>query len=195
MAGNARCWCCWCCWSAGLCLSVDGFYPGFGGFLALTENFLPFGLVALGLDHGDPDRRHRPFGRRHCRLSAIVMAELWSGLHVSIWLAAVAGLLAGGVLGAINGLIITRLRTEPLIATLATSFIYASIATATRRPSPPAGFPDAFNLIGTGTLIGPIPLQLVLFRRARPAVHAAAAIQHLRPAHRHGRLQQRGSAL
>ena len=148
---------------AGLCLSVDGFYPGFAGFLALTENFLPFGLVALGLTTVILTGGIDLSVGATAGLSAIVMAELWSGLHVSIWLAAVVGLLAGGVLGAVNGLIITRLRTEPLIATLATSFIYASIATALAGPSPPAGFPDAFNLIGTGTLIGPIPLQLVLF--------------------------------
>ena len=95
-------------------------------------------------------------------LSAIVMAELWSGLGVSIWLAAIVGVACGALLGAVNGLIITRLRTEPLIATLATSFIISSMATALAGDSPPSGFPDAFNAVGAGAF-GIVPVQIVLF--------------------------------
>jgi ribose/xylose/arabinose/galactoside ABC-type transport system permease subunit len=96
-------------------------------------------------------------------LSAIVMASLWSGLHLSIWLSAAAGLVAGGLLGLVNGLIITRLRTEPLIATLATSFIYGSVAVAIAGDNPPSGFPDGFDRIGTGAIGGWLPFQIVLF--------------------------------
>ena len=149
--------------TVGLIAGVPGFYPGFGGFLALTENFLPFGLVALGLTTviltGGIDLSVGAIAG----LSAIVMAELWSGLHVSIWLSAAIGIVAGAGLGLINGLIITRLRTEPLIATLATSFIYGSIATALAGDTPPSGFPNAFNLLGTGAIGGILPFQIVLF--------------------------------
>lgn len=149
--------------TAGLVGGVPGFYPGFAGFLALTENFLPFGLVALGLTTVILTGGIDLSVGATASLSAIVMAELWSGWHVSIWLAACAGVLAGGGLGAINGLIITRLRTEPLIATLATSFIYGSIATAIAGDNPPSGFPDAFNRLGAGAIGGIVPFQLPLF--------------------------------
>ena len=148
--------------TAGLIAGVPGFYPGFAGFLALTENFLPFGFVALGLTTviltGGIDLSVGAIAG----LAAIVMASLWSGLHVSIWLSALIGLLAGGLLGLVNGLIITRLRTEPLIATLATSFIYGSVGVAIAGDNPPSGFPDAFNRVGTGA-IGWLPVQIVLF--------------------------------
>lgn len=149
--------------AAGLILGVPGFYPGFGGFLELSENFLPFGLVALGLATviltGGIDLSVGAVAG----LSAIVMAELWSGLHLSIWLAALAGVACGGLLGLVNGLIITRLRTEPLIATLATSFIYGSVATALAGDTPPSGFPAAFDRLGTGAIGGVVPFQMVLF--------------------------------
>ena len=148
---------------AGMSLSVDGFYPDFTGFLALFENFLPFGLVALGLSvvilTGGIDLSVGSTAS----LSAIIMASLWSGLHLNIWLASAVGVTAGMLLGAVNGLIITKLRTEPLIATLATNFIYASIATALAGDSPPSGFPDAFNGLGTGVFFGVLPVQIVLF--------------------------------
>ena len=105
----------------GLAAAVPGFFDGVGSFLQLTENFLPFGLVAFGLATVILTGGIDLSVGATAGLSAIVMAELWSGLGVSIWLAAIGGVACGAVLGAINGLIITRLRTEPLIATLATT--------------------------------------------------------------------------
>ncbi len=148
---------------AALIAGVPGFYSDFDGFLALSENFLPFGLVALGLSvvilTGGIDLSVGAVAG----LSAVVMAELWSRLGVPIWLAALIGVAAGGVLGAANGLIIVRLRMEPLIATLATSFIYGSLATALAGDNPPSGFPDGFDALGAGALGGVLPYQAVLF--------------------------------
>ena len=146
-----------------LVATVDGFYSGLGSFLALTESFLPFGLVALGLSvvilTGGIDLSVGATAG----LAAVVMAELWAGLHLSIWVAALLGVLAGAALGAVNGLIITLSRVEPLIATLATSFIYGSLATALAGDTPPSGFPAGFNALGTGALGGVLPFQILLF--------------------------------
>ncbi len=143
--------------------AVDGFWSGFSGFLALTENFLPFGIVALGLATVILTGGIDLSVGSNASLSAIVMAELWSGLHVPIFVAAGAAVATGIVLGAINGLIVTRLRTEPLIATLATSFIFGSCATALAGASPPSGFPPAFDAVGVGAIADVVPYQLVLF--------------------------------
>ena len=146
----------------GLAAIVPGFFDNVGSFLQMTENFLPFGIVALGLATVILTGGIDLSVGATAGFSAIVMAELWSGLGLSIWLAAAAGIASGALLGAVNGLIITRLRTEPLIATLATSFIISSAATALAGDSPPSGFPDAFNNIGAGT-IGIMPVQILLF--------------------------------
>ena len=148
---------------AGLFAAVDGFWSGLPGFLQLTENFLPFGIVALGLATVILTGGIDLSVGSNASLSAIVMAELWSGLHVPIFLACAGGIATGVALGAVNGLIVTKLRTEPLIATLATSFIYGSCATALAGASPPSGFPDAFDAIGVGAIGGVVPYQLVLF--------------------------------
>ncbi len=148
---------------AGFCIGIPGFYDGIGSLLGLTQNFLPFGIVALGLSvvilTGGIDLSVGSMAG----LGAIVMAEFWQGLHLSIWLSALLGVGTGAVLGWINGMIITRLNTEPLIATLATSFIYGSVGTALAGENPPAGFPDSFNALGQGEVGGLIPYQLILF--------------------------------
>ncbi|GAB0112944.1 ABC transporter permease [Acidisoma sp. C75] len=147
----------------GFCFGIPGFYDGLGSLLGLTQNFLPFGIVALGLAvvilTGGIDLSVGAIAG----LSAIVMAEFWQGLHLSIWIAALLGILLGALLGWINGMIITRFRTEPLIATLATSFIFGSIGTALAGAAPPSGFPDSFNALGQGLIGGILPYQLLLF--------------------------------
>ncbi|MDR3494550.1 MAG: ABC transporter permease [Ancalomicrobiaceae bacterium] len=149
----------------GFAVGAPGFFDGIGGLLQITQYFLPFGLVAMGLSivilTGGIDLSVGATAS----LSALVMAQLWAMFGLNIWLAAAVALVLGGLLGAINGLIVTRLRTEPLIATLATSFIYGSIATAVGGDNPPSGFPDSFNALGIGTVdpTGLIPWQLVLF--------------------------------
>ncbi len=148
---------------AGFCIGIPGFYDGIGSLLGLTQNFLPFGLVALGLGvvilTGGIDLSVGSVAG----LGAMIMAELWQGLHLSIWLSALVGVVAGAVLGWINGMIITRLKTEPLIATLATSFIYGSVGTALAGDNPPSGFPDSFNALGQGEVLNIVPYQLILF--------------------------------
>jgi len=143
-------------------LAVSGFYDGVSGLLNVTTNFLPFGLVALGLVPviltGGIDLSVGSIAG----FSAVLMAVLWKHFGLSLGVAVPLALLAGGLLGALNGLLITRTRTEPLIITLATSFVFTSVTTAMAGAEPPSGFPDSFNALGTGAL-GGVPYQLILF--------------------------------
>jgi ribose/xylose/arabinose/galactoside ABC-type transport system permease subunit len=147
----------------GFCLFTPGFYAGFQGTLAITEAFLPFGFVALGLSvvilTGGIDLSVGSISG----LSAVIMALLMKDEGVNIWLSVAVALGVGGGLGWLNGIIITRLSVEPLIATLATNFIYSSVATALAGASPPYGFGDAFGELGTGALGGSVPVQLIIF--------------------------------
>lgn len=143
-------------------LVVPGFYTGFGGLLDVTTNFLPFGLVALGLVPviltGGIDLSVGAIAG----FSAVLMAVLWKHFGLPLGAAVPVALLCGALLGALNGLLITRTRTEPLIITLATSFIFTSVTTAMAGAEPPSGFPDAFNALGTGAW-GGVPNQLLVF--------------------------------
>lgn len=152
----------------GFSRTAPGFYDGLPDFMSMTENFLPYGFVALGLSlvifTGGIDLSVGATAS----LTAVVAAQLWHSNGINIWVAAAIGVLMGALLGAINVLVIIRLKIEPLIATLATSFVYGSIATAVAGNSPPSGFPDSFNALGGGAidiggLSGVLPYQLLLF--------------------------------
>ncbi len=141
---------------------------GASGILALSEQFLFTGLIALGealvIFAGEIDLSTGAMAS----LSGIVMAALWQqGLN--IWLAVVVALVVSALGGAVNGLFVTRFGINSLLVTLGTQFIFSSVATAVGGNSPPYNFPKSFvNLAGTGT-VGPIPNQLIGF-----AVIAAA---------------------
>lgn len=142
-------------------LEAQGFFQHFTGLLSLTENFLPTGFAAIGLSvvilTGGIDLSVGATAS----LSAISMGVLWQhGLN--IWLAVVVALIIGIAIGYINGILVVKLKLEPLIATLATSFIYESLATAIYGNKPPFGFPNSFGDLGSGT-IGVIPIQLIVF--------------------------------
>lgn len=143
-------------------VTVSGFFGHGTGLLALTEQFLDVGAIALGLSvvilTGEIDLSAGTMSS----FAGIVMAVLWrDGLE--IWVAVVVALLLSAAVGALNGLIITLFKVDSLLVTLATQFILGSVATALGGASPPYGFPSSFvSIAGTGT-VGPIPNQLIVF--------------------------------
>ena len=82
----------------------------------------------------------------------------------SIWLCAVAALLLGALLGAINGLLVTRFRISSLVVTLGTRSLYAGLASALLGSSSIADFPPGFIGINLQYLGGTlIPVSLLIF--------------------------------
>jgi ribose/xylose/arabinose/galactoside ABC-type transport system permease subunit len=78
------------------------------------------------------------------------------------FVAGTAGILFGGILGGINGLIITRLRLLPLIVTLGTYYAYNGLALALTGGSPVTGLPSSFGILGQGAVFA-IPLHTLVF--------------------------------
>ena len=143
--------------------TVSGFFGHGSGLLALTEQYLDVGAIALGeavvILAGEIDLSAGTMSS----LSGIFMAVLWQQQHVEIWLAVVLALALSALIGAFNGLVITIFKVDSLLVTLATQFILGAIATALSGSSPPYGFPSSFVAVaGTGT-VGPIPNQLLVF--------------------------------
>jgi len=93
-------------------------------------------------------------------LSGLVIAFLIKqGLPVLI--AGLAGLLGGGILGSINGLIITRLRLLPLIVTLGTYYAYNGLGLALTGGAPISGLPVSFGSLGQNSVLA-IPLHTLV---------------------------------
>ncbi len=72
---------------------------------------------------------------------------------VPIWLSWIVGLLVGGICGLLNGLMITKMKLPPFIATLGMMMVARGVAlTITNANAWPA--PEGFGELGNGTIFG-----------------------------------------
>lgn len=94
-------------------------------------------------------------------LVAILLGVFWKDLGLPLPVAMALGLFVGTLAGAVNGLIITRFRVPPLIATLATLALYRGIAEGISQARSVRGYPDWFFVLGQGQVLG-VPTQLWL---------------------------------
>lgn len=94
-------------------------------------------------------------------LSGVVATMLVVNQHFPIPLGILCGILVGGVVGLVNGMLITKLSLPPFIATLGTLSICGGVALILTNGQAVFGVPHAFNLLGGGS-IGPIPAPIVI---------------------------------
>ncbi len=96
-------------------------------------------------------------------VSAVVFGKLWRDAGFSPAEAGACALLLGAGGGALNGLLITRLKMPPLIATLGSYSLFRGIAEAlTGGVDNFTGFPGAFLFLGQGYLGGIVPVQMLV---------------------------------
>ena len=96
-------------------------------------------------------------------LSAVVMGALWRDAHLPLPLAIFLTLIVGTLGGALNALIITKLKFPPLIVTLGTFSLFRGMAEGlTRGIENYSGFPTDFLFLGQGYVFGVIPAQLFI---------------------------------
>ena len=89
-------------------------------------------------------------------LAAVVMGGLWRDAHLSMGLAIALTLLAGMLGGALNALMITRLKFPPLIVTLGTFSLFRGIAEGlTRGIENYSGFSSRFLFLRTSLSLTP----------------------------------------
>lgn len=93
-------------------------------------------------------------------LVSIVFGLLWKFGGCPIWLALVAALATGVLTGMLNGLLVANTDINPIIITLGTQFLYSGLATGLSGSVGASGyngiggFPDSFNNIAYGTILG-----------------------------------------
>ena len=80
-----------------------------------------------------------------------MMMVLWG---FPVWAAIVLGIILGTGLGLVNGMIVTRIRTFPLIVTLATSVIFKGISYIVSGARTFRDYPDSFQFITRGRWLG-----------------------------------------
>lgn len=144
--------------------------PGFlslSNLLYSTSDFIHIGLVALALTlvliSGGIDISFASV----MSLSSICMGIFWL-LGLNIWIAALLGILVGGLAGAINGFLITITKVQPLVITLATLYLFAGVAlvlsgsTGATGYEGISGFPMDFVMLANGEIFG-VPTPLAVF--------------------------------
>jgi rhamnose transport system permease protein len=92
-------------------------------------------------------------------LGAILLGVFWKSVGLPLPLAMALAVAVGGVCGLVNGLIITRFRVPPLIATLATLSLYRGLAEGISESRSVRGYPEWFFRLGQGEVAG-VPTQV-----------------------------------
>src|SRR5438477_2117618 len=104
-------------------------------------------------------------------LSAVLFGKLWRDGGLPVAAAASCTLGVGAAGGALNALLIARLRMPPLIVTLGTFSLFRGLAEGlTGAVDNFTGFPENFLWLGQGYVFGAIPVQAVLFMVAAAAI-------------------------
>jgi rhamnose transport system permease protein len=94
-------------------------------------------------------------------LTAILFGVFWKNVGLPLPLAAVGAIGCGTFAGYVNGLIITRFKVPPLIATLGTLALYRGLAEGISEARSVRGYPEWFFFLGQGAILG-VPVQLWL---------------------------------
>lgn len=110
-------------------------------------------------------------------LTAILTGVFWQNVGLPLPLAALAAIAVGTFAGFVNGVIITRFRVPPLIATLATLALYRGLAEGISQARSVRGYPEWFYVLGQGEVLG-VPTQLWLLFAA--AIIAAIILAYTR---------------
>jgi len=94
-------------------------------------------------------------------LSGVIAAVLAKFLMVPVPLAFLAGAVAGGLCGLLNGLLTTRIRIPPIIVTLGTLTIIRGLAFIVVGGNTVFGMPLSYRLLGR-SYIGFIPIPVIV---------------------------------
>jgi ribose transport system permease protein len=94
-------------------------------------------------------------------LSSVAIASMMAA-GVDPVLATLFGVLAGAALGAVNGIIISRGKVAPFIATLGTMTVFRGLALVASDGRPITGFnSDFFSMLGAGYIGNLIPVPVI----------------------------------
>ena len=93
-------------------------------------------------------------------ITAVMSSYIMQGNNSNVPLALVGVFVIGIVIGLTNGLIVTKLKVNPFIATLGVGMIVKGIINATFS-NYTGSVPQAFEFFGYG-LIGPIPVSILI---------------------------------
>ena len=94
-------------------------------------------------------------------LCGILSGMLMVNAGVNPWLSLLVGMILGVVFGFINGIIITRLRLNSMVATIGMQGVYGGVNLVITKGKAVTGIPDDVQFLGKNS-IGPVPIPFVI---------------------------------
>lgn len=130
-------------------------------FLGVTINFMEMGILSLAMAFVIIAKHIDISVASIIALVSVTMAAL-SQQGTPLWICIAAGLAVGAVAGAVNGLLVTRMRIPSLVVTLGTMSLYRGAAYVATGDQTYSKYPAEFSFFGRGTVAG-IPFPLLAF--------------------------------
>ncbi|MHB8629039.1 MAG: ABC transporter permease [Aggregatilineales bacterium] len=146
-----------------MCLIFSLFAPGFfsiNNLKTISNTVAEVGITAVGMTLVLVTAGVDLSVGSTAALAGVVTSLLWPNV-LPIWPAVLCGLLSGLLVGLFNGLVITRLRINPLITTLATYSAVRGIAFIITGPQDNQLGDPSFEWLGRGNVAG-IPASLII---------------------------------
>jgi ribose transport system permease protein len=130
-------------------------YPGFwavGNVKNILAQNAPLGIMAVGMTFAMITGGFDLSAGAVYACGAVSAAEI--GSHLPLWMTVPITVCIGGMLGLVNGLIVTRLRVNPFVATLGTSFVFGGGAFLLTHSAPVLVTRPGFQALGQGHFAG-----------------------------------------
>jgi rhamnose transport system permease protein len=142
---------------------LSPFYLGLGNFINLfwlsNEKIIVVVIMTFVIISGEIDLSVASV----MGFAAAVMATAYQDVSLPLVAAALVGLAAGALAGLLQGLVITRFGLPSLVVTLAGLIGFRGGARVLMEDESIGDFPVWFDRLGQQTLVGPLPVALVIF--------------------------------
>ena len=129
-------------------------------FVAIMRGFAMEGLVVVGMATLLIAGKFDLSVGSIMALSGIIAAWLLTAAKMPYAVAILGGLGVGLLSGTINGIVVTRIKVNPLIATLGMMSVARGVALGITEGHPVINIPQGFAFIGQGSVLG-VPLIII----------------------------------
>ncbi len=139
-------------------------FPNFDNFAAILRNLAIDGIMAVGMMMMMIGGMFDLSVGGMLSMAGVMTGWLMKSAGFPVWAAILAGLAVAALGGLLNGLVVAKLRVNPLITTLGTMGIFRGIAVLLGGPGI-SYLPESFNRIGQSQLFGiqsPVWFMLVI---------------------------------
>jgi ribose transport system permease protein len=97
-------------------------------------------------------------------LSGIICTMMIANFNMPVWFSIFLAVICGGMMGAMNGLLVTKIRIPALIATLGTLTMFRGLTFIISNGKPIYALPESFLLLGRGYFERiPVPVIIMFF--------------------------------